>query len=65
MTAAHLRCPLSSDAMVRYTRLPLNIQVYQALNKPLYLMPPAIHHGTIKANNNQLGNYCHWFVATG
>jgi len=45
--------------------LTLNIQVYQALSKPLYLMPPAVHHGSVKANKNQLGNYCHWFVATG
>jgi len=25
-------------------------------------MPLVVHHGTVKANNNSLGNRCHWSV---
>jgi len=50
----------------------LNTQAYQALGKnattttgqrgDLYLMPLVVHHSTVKANNNSLGNRCHKFA---
>jgi len=49
----------------------LNTQAYQALGKKAtvatynnrttrdpYLTPPVVHHSTVKANNNSLGNRC-------